>query len=122
MKKLTSIFVVLFALSIGSIFANNSPEVMEHKEALYSITVEYYDTLQEARIVYVCPETLFDQGVAVKAVKDRAIQLCKEKGFSKYSYTNPDNRRQRKDGNIRMTVYTTYILLQEPLILTPSEK
>ncbi len=99
MKKLTGI-ILLLAASVFLLFAQDQntaepetdqqTEVITEKNKLSTLTIEYMPSIDEARFIYSCPSTLFEQGEAMVTIKERATLFTKERGYFFYTYIRKD--------------------------------
>lgn len=80
---------------------SNKPEV--------SITIYYREVLNEFRLIYTCPVSLYDESDAVVEVRDTMIDLLKSKNKFHYERLKVDEFRYRKTHNgtsiVEITVY-----------------
>jgi hypothetical protein len=82
-------------------------EVIQEKDKLVTMTIEYIPITDEARFVYSCPSGLFDQGAAMTAIKKRAMAFTKERGYYFYTYIRKDDTKY--DNASKTAIYTSYI-------------
>jgi hypothetical protein len=82
-------------------------EVIQEKDKLVTMTIEYIPVTDEARFIYSCPSGLFDQGAAMSAIKVRASAFTKERGYRFYTYIRKDNTKY--DNASKTAIYTSYI-------------
>lgn len=73
------------------------------------ITIYYREALNEFRLIYTCPISLYDEGDAVVEVRDTMLDLLKSKNKFHYERLRVDEFRYRKtlDGTnvVEITVY-----------------
>ncbi len=105
MKKFLIIAVMLL-IGLVSLQAQEM-EVIQEKNKLVSMTIEYIPSLDEARFIYSCPSGLFERGEAIKTVKERAMEFTKERGYFFYTYIRPDVTRY--DNERKTAVFTSFI-------------
>ena len=90
-KKSLLIFV-LFTIAIFSVFAQTEDplaeepdimamEVIEEKGKLYTLRIEYMPVLDEARFIYTIPSSLFDQGEAMKVIRERILTFRGQRSY-----------------------------------------
>lgn len=105
MKKLTIIATMLL-LCVTTAFTQEI-EVIEEKNKLVTMTIEFIPSLDEARFIYTCPAGSFELGEAMKTIKERASNFTKERGFFFYTYLRPDVTRY--DNEKKLASYTSFI-------------
>lgn len=105
MKK----FLIMAIMLVVAVLALQAQEmeVIQEKNKLVSMTIEYIPSLDEARFIYSCPSGLFERGEAIRAVKERATDFTKERGYFFYTYIRPDVTRY--DNERKMAVFTSFI-------------
>ncbi len=86
-------------------------EVIEEQGKLYTLTIEYYPTLDEARLIYRKNAHLFDQGEAMIVIRERAAKFVAERSYFSYSYSRKDVTKYDNDKD--MVVYTSFITLKK---------
>ncbi len=108
MKKSISCFLIGF-LMIGALFAQKQQqvEVIQEKNKLVSMTIEFIPSLDEARFIYSCPAGSFDLGDAMVAVKERAEKFTKERGYFFYTYI--EKAVTKYDNVNKIAYYTAFI-------------
>lgn len=122
MKKLLTLSV-LFLLASGAIFAvettptttttttetaeQQQTEVIVEKSKISTITIEFMPSIDEARFIFSCPSTLFEQGEAMNTIKERVMQFTKERGYFFYTYIRQDVTRY--DNEKKIATCTSFI-------------
>ena len=108
MKKSISCFLIGF-LMIGALFAQKQQqvEVIQEKNKLVFMTIEFIPSLDEARFIYSCPAGSFDLGDAMVAVKERAEKFTKERGYFFYTYI--EKAVTKYDNVNKIAYYTAFI-------------
>ena len=86
-------------------------EVIEEQGKLYTLTIEYYPALDEARFIYRKNAHLFDQGEAMIVIRERAAKFVAERSYFSYSYSRKDVTKYDNDKD--MVVYTSFITLKK---------
>lgn len=136
-KKTIILSILLFLIILGTIFSDDSIKFNERKtntlvqyvddndyletekltyivnnNPAYDslITIYYYKSFDEARIIYSILYRTYDQSEAVIQVRDHLRKFIKEKGFLGYEYLRKDTTKLRKtdDGQIYID-YTAYV-------------
>ena len=117
------IFVVFCIVSCFSLFAQTIEEVLEEEPdyqktetieetgRLYTLTIQYYPALDEARFIYRKNAHLFDQGEAMIVIRERAAKFVAERSYFSYSYSRKDVTKYDNDKD--MVVYTSFITLKK---------
>ena len=117
MKK--SLFILLLCLLASfSVFAQaedplaEEPDVMameviEEKGKIYTLRIEFMPALDEARFIYTIPSSLFEQGEAIKIIRERISKFCTERGYYKYIYIRKDLTKY--DNEKKVAIYTSFI-------------
>lgn len=108
MKK-SVLGVFFFILCAGALFAQNQQqiEVIQEKDKLVTMTIEFIPSLDEARFIYSCPSFKFEQGDAILAVKERAAKFTKERGYFFYTYI--EKAVTKYDNVNKIANYTAFI-------------
>lgn len=108
MKKSLISFLIGF-LIIGGLWAQKQQqvEVIQEKDKLVSMTIEFIPSLDEARFIYSCPAGSFDQGSAMVAIKERAEKFTKERGYFFYTYI--EKAVTKYDNVNKIAYYTAFI-------------
>ena len=86
-------------------------EVIEEQGKLYTLTIEYYPALDEARFIYRKNAHLFDQGEAMIVIRERAAKFVAERSYFSYSYSRKDVTKYDNDKD--MVVYISFITLKK---------
>ena len=86
-------------------------EIIEEKGKLYTLTIEYFPALDEARFVYRKNAHLFDQGEAMIVIRERAAKFVAERSYYSYSYSRRDVTKYDNDND--QVVYTSFITLKK---------
>lgn len=86
-------------------------EVIEEQGKLYTLTIEYYPALDEARFIYRKNAHLFDQGEAMIVIRERAAKFVAERSYYSYTYSRKDVTKYDNDKD--MVVYTSFITLKK---------
>ena len=86
-------------------------EVIEEQGRLYTLTIEYYPALDEARFIYRKNAHLFDQGEAMIVIRERAAKFVAERSYYSYSYSRKDVTKYDNDNDL--VVYTSFITLKK---------
>lgn len=105
MKKF--LFSVVIVLLLGCRLFAQQIEVIQEKNKLVNMTIEFIPSLDEARFIYSCPAGMFDRGEAIKSVKERATLFTKERGYFFYTYLRPDVTRY--DNEKKLATYTSFV-------------
>lgn len=116
MKKLL-ILTAVFLLASGVLFAaeedtstnstQQQTEVIVERDKTTTLTIEFMPSIDEARFIYSCPSTLFEQGEAMRVIKERVILFTKERGYFFYTYIRQDVTRYDNEKN--MATCTSFI-------------
>lgn len=86
-------------------------EIIEEKGRLYTLTIEYYPALDEARFVYKKNMRLFDQAEAMSVIRERATKFIAERSYYSYSYSRKDVTKY--DNANDLVIYTSFITLKK---------
>lgn len=86
-------------------------EVIEETGRLYTLTIEYYPSLDEARFIYKKNSHLFDQGEAMTVIRERAAKFVAERSYYSYTYSRRDVTKYDNDNDL--VVYTSFITLKK---------
>ena len=116
-KKSLLIFV-LFTIAIFSVFAQTEDplaeepdimamEVIEEKGKLYTLRIEYMPVLDEARFIYTIPSSLFDQGEAMKVIRERILTFRGQRSYFNHVYLRKDLTKYDNEKNL--AIYTSFI-------------
>lgn len=73
------------------------------------VVIEFMPAYDEARVVYTCPTPLFEQSIAMLAIKESITSFIKERGYYFYTYLKSDDTKF--DAEKRTAIYTSYIQL-----------
>ncbi len=84
-------------------------EVIEEKNGLVQIKIEYWPSVDEARFYYSKPSSLFDTGDAYAAVVQRIMKFQMEHSYFSYTYMTRDELRFDKNVNPERTIYSAYV-------------
>lgn len=120
-KKSLLIFV-LFTLAIFSVFAQSEDplaeepdimamEVIEEKGKLYTLRIEYMPVLDEARFIYTIPSSLFDQGEAMKVIRERILTFRGQRSYFNHVYLRKDLTKYDNEKNL--AIYTSFIKFEK---------
>ncbi|MBR4012140.1 MAG: hypothetical protein IKI98_04890 [Spirochaetaceae bacterium] len=120
-KKSLLIFV-LFTLAIFSVFAQTEDplaeepdimamEVIEEKGKLYTLRIEYMPVLDEARFIYTIPSSLFDQGEAMKVIRERILTFRGQRSYFNHVYLRKDLTKYDNEKNL--AIYTSFIKFEK---------
>ncbi|MBR2107832.1 MAG: hypothetical protein IJ937_11260 [Treponema sp.] len=120
-KKSLLIFV-LFTLAIFSVFAQTEDplaeepdimamEVIEEKGKLYTLRIEYMPVLDEARFIYTIPSSLFDQGEAMKIIRERILTFRGQRSYFNHVYLRKDLTKYDNEKNL--AIYTSFIKFEK---------
>ena len=120
-KKSLLIFV-LFTLAIFSVFAQTEDplaeepdimamEVIEEKGKLYTLRIEYMPVLDEARFIYTTPSSLFDQGEAMKVIRERILTFRGQRSYFNHVYLRKDLTKYDNEKNL--AIYTSFIKFEK---------
>lgn len=103
------VLIVLFVLSLNALFAQKKQEVevIQEKNKTVELTIEFIESIAEARFIYSCPSGSFDEGDALIYVRDRAKAFTAERGFFFYTYI--DKAVTRYDNVNNRATYTVHI-------------
>lgn len=108
MKKSLFCFLIVLLLSFNVWGQKQQQvEVIQEKDKLVSMTIEFIPSLDEARFIYSCPAGSFDQGNAMIAIKERAEKFTKERGYFFYAYI--DKAVTKYDNMNKVAYYTAFI-------------
>ncbi len=108
MKK-SLVILFLCTCIITSMWAQKQQqvEVIQEKDKLVTMTIEFIPSLDEARFIYSCPAGTFDQGNAMVAIKERAEKFTKERGYFFYTYI--EKAVTKYDNVNKIAYYTAFI-------------
>jgi len=120
-KKSLLIFV-LFTLAIFSVFAQSEDplaeepdvmamEIIEEKGKLYTLRIEYMPVLDEARFIYTIPSSLFDQGEAMKIIRERILTFRGQRSYFNHVYLRKDLTKYDNEKNL--AIYTSFIKFEK---------
>ena len=120
-KKSLLIFV-LFTLAIFSVFAQSenplaeepdvmAMEIIEEKGKLYTLRIEYMPVLDEARFIYTIPSSLFDQGEAMKVIRERILTFRGQRSYFNHVYLRKDLTKYDNEKNL--AIYTSFIKFEK---------
>ena len=120
-KKSLLIFV-LFTIAIFSVFAQSEDplaeepdimamEVIEEKGKLYTLRIEYMPVLDEARFIYTIPSSLFDQGEAMKVIRERILTFRGQRSYFNHVYLRKDLTKYDNEKNL--AIYTSFIKFEK---------
>ena len=120
-KKSLLIFV-LFTLAIFSVFAQTEDplaeepdimamEIIEEKGKLYTLRIEYMPVLDEARFIYTIPSSLFDQGEAMKVIRERILTFRGQRSYFNHVYLRKDLTKYDNEKNL--AIYTSFIKFEK---------
>ena len=120
-KKSLLIFV-LFTIAIFSVFAQTEDplaeepdimamEVIEEKGKLYTLRIEYMPVLDEARFIYTLPSSLFDQGEAMKVIRERILTFRGQRSYFNHVYLRKDLTKYDNEKNL--AIYTSFIKFEK---------
>ena len=120
-KKSLLIFV-LFTLAIFSVFAQSEDplaeepdvmamEIIEEKGKLYTLRIEYMPVLDEARFIYTIPSSLFDQGEAMKVIRERILTFRGQRSYFNHVYLRKDLTKYDNEKNL--AIYTSFIKFEK---------
>lgn len=120
-KKSLLIFV-LFTIAIFSVFAQTEDplaeepdimamEVIEEKGKLYTLRIEYMPVLDEARFIYTIPSSLFDQGEAMKVIRERILTFRGQRSYFNHVYLRKDLTKYDNEKNL--AIYTSFIKFEK---------
>ncbi|MCR4938662.1 MAG: hypothetical protein K5930_00975 [Treponemataceae bacterium] len=116
-------FLVICLVSCFSLFAQTveealeveqdfkKTEIIEEKGRLYTLTIEYFPALDEARFTYKKNSHLFDQGEAMNTIRERAAKFVLERSYYSYTYSRKDITKYDNDNDL--VVYTSFITLKK---------
>jgi hypothetical protein len=119
------LFVILFfAIAMTSVFAQakeedplaEEPDIMameiiEEKGKLYTLRIEYMPVLDEARFIYTIPSSLFDQGEAMKVIRERILTFRGQKSYFNHAYLRKDLTKYDNEKNL--AIYTSFIKFEK---------
>lgn len=120
-KKSLLIFV-LFTIAIFSVFAQSEDplaeepdvmamEIIEEKGKLYTLRIEYMPVLDEARFIYTIPSSLFDQGEAMKIIRERILTFRGQRSYFNHVYLRKDLTKYDNEKNL--AIYTSFIKFEK---------
>lgn len=120
-KKSLLIFL-LFTIAVFSVFAQTEDplaeepdimamEVIEEKGKLYTLRIEYLPVLDEARFIYTIPSSLFDQGEAMKVIRERILKFRGERSYFNHVYLRKDLTKYDNEKNL--AIYTSFIKFEK---------
>ena len=122
-NKLLFIFL-FFAIAMTSVFAQSQDEdplaeepdimameVIEEKGKLYTLRIEYMPVLDEARFIYTIPSSLFDQGEAMKVIRERILTFRGQKSYFNHAYLRKDLTKY--DTEKTLAIYTSFIKFEK---------
>lgn len=82
--------------------------VTDELKKVGQVTIQYMPAYDEARFIYSCPTPLFDQSIAMLAIKEAISSFIKDRGYYFYIYLKQDDTRYNND---KQTTYTSYVQL-----------
>lgn len=88
---------------------NELTETIIEKEPLYTLTISYTKSIDEAYFAYSINSALFEQGDAMKAIRLRIDKFVKEHGYYFYTYIGADVTKY--DNANEVATYTSHIKL-----------
>lgn len=122
-NKLLFIFL-FFAIAMTSVFAQSQDEdplaeepdimameIIEEKGKLYTLRIEYMPVLDEARFIYTIPSSLFDQGEAMKVIRERILTFRGQKSYFNHAYLRKDLTKYDNEKNL--AIYTSFIKFEK---------
>lgn len=86
-------------------------EIIEEKGKLYNLRIEYLPVLDEARFIYTIPSSLFDQGEAMKVIRERALKFRGERSYFNHVYLRKDLTKYDNEKNL--AIYTSFIKFEK---------
>ena len=86
-------------------------EVIEEKGKLYTLRIEYLPVLDEARFIYTIPSSLFDQGEAMKVIRERILKFRGERSYFNHVYLRKDLTKYDNEKNL--AIYTSFIKFEK---------
>ena len=100
---------LLFSLAIFSVFAQYEDPIATEPEKgkLFTLRIEYMPNLDEARFIYTIPSSLFDQGEAMKVIRERILTFTSERNYYNHIYLRKDVTRYDNENNL--AIYTSFI-------------
>ena len=105
----------LYAQTVDEILGDEpdyqKTETIVEQGRLYTLTIEYYPALDEARFIYRKNAHLFDQGEAMIVIRERAAKFVAERSYYSYSYSRKDVTKYDNDNDL--VVYTSFITLKK---------
>ena len=121
-KKKSLLIFVLFTIAIFSVFAQTEDplaeepdimamEVIEEKGKLYTLRIEYMPVLDEARFIYTIPSSLFDQGEAMKVIRERILTFRGQRSYFNHVYLRKDLTKYDNEKNL--AIYTSFIKFEK---------
>ena len=113
---------LFFALAICSVFAQSEDplaeepdimamEIIEEKGKLYTLRIEYLPVLDEARFIYTIPSSLFDQGEAMKVIRERILTFRGQRSYFNHVYLRKDLTKYDNEKNL--AIYTSFIKFEK---------
>ena len=122
-NKLLFIFL-FFGIAMTSVFAQSQEEdplaeepdimameIIEEKGKLYTLRIEYMPVLDEARFIYTIPSSLFDQGEAMKVIRERILTFRGQKSYFNHAYLRKDLTKYDNEKNL--SIYTSFIKFEK---------
>ncbi|MEE1000007.1 MAG: hypothetical protein UIH41_10130 [Treponemataceae bacterium] len=120
--KKTLLMLLLCVLTVFSAFTQDEDplaeepdimamEVIEEKGRLYTLRIEYMPVLDEARFIYTIPSSLFDQGEAMKVIRERVLKFRGERGYFNHIYLRKDLTKYDNEKNL--AIYTSFIKFEK---------
>ena len=80
-------------------------------EMMYNLRIEYLPVLDEARFIYTIPSSLFDQGEAMKVIRERALKFRGERSYFNHVYLRKDLTKYDNEKNL--AIYTSFIKFEK---------
>lgn len=109
-----AVFVV-FAQTAEDILAEEPDltevEVIEHKDKLYTLRIEFMPAVNEARFIYITQSSLFDQGTAMNVIRERVESFKTERSYFKHIYALKDVTKYDKETNT--AIYTSFLKFEK---------
>ncbi|OJF76463.1 MAG: hypothetical protein BKP49_07130 [Treponema sp. CETP13] len=86
---------------------NELTQTTVEKEDLYTLTISYTESIDEAYFTYTINSSLFEQGEAMKVLRLRIDKFVKEHGYYFYTYLGADVTKY--DNTKELAIYTSHI-------------
>lgn len=107
MKKFFLVILCFLCINVAFTQKKQQVEVIQEKDKTVELTIEYIESIAEARFIYSCPSGIFDEGDAITYIRDRAKHFTAERGYFFYTYI--EKAVTRYDNINNRATYTAHI-------------